>query len=561
MQKEVSINTQRNDGLKWYQTDNIFAKGYIFDENDRLYQGAEIVNLFKDVQFSSEFKEILKYANGSFSVIINRGDQIFACVDRLSSMPLFYEDCDYSFSISDTVQYRDNKISDLDIQCISEFKMMGCICNNDTLLSGIKQLQGGQFLHFDTKKNILDVSFYFIHTHKINQDNTSVLCLLDSIEKISVNFIQRTIKTLNNRSVVIPLSGGYDSRYIACMFKKAGYTNVTCYTYGRPDSFEVKIAKKTAEALNYKWLFIEYNEIKWKSVVESPEFINYCLYSFNYSSLPHIQDYIAIRELTYNNHVSQDAVFIPGYCGDLIGGSYIPIEALKNDEKSLLKEGLDKYILRRHTIFNKQLLKNETEQKMLSRINKFTSKFNITNIDEFISINESWFTIHKVSKYVINSLRLYEFWGYEWRMPLWDNELFEFWYTIPIRFKKKSRLYNDSLHERIFKPYNVDFKKEKYLAKNYFITRLITLFPSIVINKVFGIYKMVPKWMKKSNHDINAFDEFVYILQKEMKIKKPRKLKASEAIEMFALWFSHKYLESENMTAKTKVINIFHFKF
>ena len=61
-----------------------------------------------------------------------------------------------------------------------------------------------------------------------------------------------------NPPQLIRLSGGNDSRLIACLCKKFGLDNVTCFTYGREDSFEVAISKKVASALGYMWYFVEY---------------------------------------------------------------------------------------------------------------------------------------------------------------------------------------------------------------------------------------------------------------------------------------------------------------
>ena len=35
---------------------------------------------------------------------------------------------------------------------------------------------------------------------------------------------------------------------------------------------------------------------------------------------------------------------------------------------------------------------------------------------------EAWDSRERVSKYIVNSVRAYEFWGYDWWVPFWDAE-------------------------------------------------------------------------------------------------------------------------------------------
>ena len=37
----------------------------------------------------------------------------------------------------------------------------------------------------------------------------------------------------------------------------------------------------------------------------------------------------------------------------------------------------------------------------------------------------------------------YNFFGHEWRMPLWDNRLMDFWEKVPVDLKYKQKLYKD----------------------------------------------------------------------------------------------------------------------
>ncbi|MFR6383308.1 MAG: hypothetical protein ACLUOS_14980, partial [Odoribacter splanchnicus] len=73
--------------------------------------------------------------------------------------------------------------------------------------------------------------------------------------------------------------------------------NVTCFTYGREDSFEVAISKKVASALGYKWYFVEYSEEVWNRFLSSKDFLQYCHFAGNLTANPHFQDLPALLKL------------------------------------------------------------------------------------------------------------------------------------------------------------------------------------------------------------------------------------------------------------------------
>ena len=79
--------------------------------------------------------------------------------------------------------------------------------------------------------------------------------------------------------------------------------------------------------------------------------------------------------------------------------------------------------------------------------------------EEFVSAVDEWVTRHRLARFIINAVRVYEHFGLQWRMPLWDNELVEFWYRIPAEARRRNVLYNEYLLQSVFAPYRVDFSR------------------------------------------------------------------------------------------------------
>ena len=54
---------------------------------------------------------------------------------------------------------------------------------------------------------------------------------------------------------------------------------------------------------------------------------------------------------------------------------------------------------------------------------------------------------NRQSKYVITVQRVYEFFGYEWRPPLWDKEYLDYWENIESKYKIDRNLFVEVMHE------------------------------------------------------------------------------------------------------------------
>ena len=467
------INLEHNKGYKWNHSENIHSKGYLFAEKNNLYQGQNL-NLYFNCTSEEDFKNKITMASGSFAIVIKNKNKLFVSVDRLRSIPLFYALQNNIFYLSDNAYWIKDELSLKELDKISEqeFLLTGYVTGKDTLFTEIKQIQAGEYLIVKEADNKITIktNIYYRYLHKkfFTEPKEE---LFDKLDNISVNFINRLIKSVRGKTIVIPLSGGYDSRSIAAMLKKLNYKNVICFSYGKKGNWESEISEKVARKLGYKWYFVEYTKTKWRNISSLNEWKKYFEYGNNLTSLAHLQDWPAVWELKKNKKIPDDAVFVPGHSGDLLGGSWTPkpVDTFKIDYN--LKDISDYLFKSHYCLFN---LKDEHKKDLfLKKIKKELSNLEISDVDSFVSLCECWNIANRQAKFIVNSVRVYEFFGYEWRIPLWDSELMDFWSRVPLKYRINKELYDEYLFERLFKEFNISFikneskkiKKSKSLAK------------------------------------------------------------------------------------------------
>ena len=452
--KNLQINLNYNYGYRWYSNNNIKVKGYIYDEKNVIYKNENLLNYFENISTEEEFRNAISNANGIFSVIIQKDKKIMFSVDKTRTFPLLYIDNENDLIISDDSYFlRENYKNDLDNVNSDEFLSIGFVMGEETLLQDIFQVQAGQYLIFDDNK--LKKEFYFDYlTKKISTQSFDEL--KSEFLDILRDSIQRIIKLANGRQIVLPLSGGYDSRTIASLLKQLNYEKILCYTYGKKNSPEVIISKKVANELGFKWFFVEYNEQTIdQDFPQCNEFQKYYKFASNHVSIFLTQDYFAVKYLHDNKIINDDAIFVPGHGGDFLGGKHLGKAEIANKNNII-----DIIYQKLHAPLNKRTFNNKIalKEKISSLI-----KVKKENIKEefFYSIDENFNLKERQSKFIVNSQRVYECFGFRHAIPLWDSKIIEFFRVLPLKFKLNSYFYEKILLEDIFDHMNINYRKSK----------------------------------------------------------------------------------------------------
>ncbi|WP_405606805.1 asparagine synthase-related protein [Polaribacter sp. Asnod1-A03] len=529
----MKITLNHSKGFKWHTNNTLYFKGYFYVDAV-FFEEEDAFNYLLKIKHSKEFKTILNSLDGVFTFIIIIEESYYIVSDLTRSFPIFYTFQNNELFISDDIYYLKNtfKINNFDPLSEIEFITSNHTHGKKTLLKNVYQVQASEYLI--VKKEII-IHRNFFYSYAIKKEKPGSYSVLKSKAIIAFeNSFNRFINSLNNKTAVVPLSGGFDSRLIAVMLKKHHYKDVICYTYGRKDSFEIENSKKTAETLGFKWFFIEYKPQLIEGFLETNEFKKYVHFSGKLSSMPNLQEYFAIKFLSENQLIPKDSILIPGYAGDILGGSEfankIPVNLESKQIASLI---LNKKLTNKvHSKKNKKTLKKEIEKNLLFFDSNFSKKIPETVYEDY-NIKE------RIAKYIFNSANFYTFFNYEFRFPFWDQQLLDFFKTTPIKYKKTKMLFDDVLIHEYFKPYQVYFETELQPSKK-------TIYTQKIKNKIKPFLPTFIKQKILQKNDWNNYKPLIDEITKKLNTKGLKISKSSKDYnEIITQWYIY---YSKNMT-------------
>lgn len=430
---------------KWRKLNlgNVFVLGRVSDGRGWLSE-KDISKLFLTPQTAEEWVCILERMNGFFAIFRMVDDRLVAAVDRIRSIPLFYGVSDGVTYFGDNAEWVRQRIGDDQTDPVSreEFELTGYVTGSETLYPNVRQLQAGEVLLIDEKNGmpVLKTYRYYRFLHN-RTEQTRESQLRERLDIVANNSVRRLAEYANGRQIVIPLSGGYDSRLIATLLKRIHYDNVLTFTYGTLGNRESACSQRVAHSLNYPWHFVEYSREKWRMAWNTEARRQYSRWASGLSSLPHLQDWLAVREMQKQRCIHNDCVFAPGHSGDFVAGSHIPSEVFVATTGN--RDSMAEMIFRNH--YNIQPIKtsfeSESKGNWLKRIlDRCEANLILTPFD-MANYFEKWDWQERQAKYIVNSVRVYEFFGYDWWLPLWDSEFISFWQDVPLELRKGRRWY------------------------------------------------------------------------------------------------------------------------
>lgn len=448
---EFNISCKYQKGFSWTHAEGVYFIGFLYNSNNEYLTGKEAINQFKPVQTCEELKRKLKSCNGVFSLIISIGNKLFAYSDKSRFFPLFYLNNKQKLFLSDNFYELLDSNSNLsfDNVAVNQFLSGAITLGSLTVIKGIQQIQSAELVEFENDH----ISSHLLSS-VLNAGKNYQYSEEESIDQFNLA-ADRLCKSLQNKQVVLPLSGGYDSRLIACWLKQHKIENVICFTYGRKDTSDIQISKQVAQALGYEWHYIEHTPELVADFQKDNEFSEYFKNMSRGTSMFYMQEYFAVRELCRRNIIQPGFVAIPGHSGDMLGGSqFYKVIPPKNKINNLAEKAFNSSFaymnLKRK---DKQTIKDQVKQQLY---------FLETSLDiqSDYKLYEEWLVRERIAKYVFNSAHVFTHFGGEVRFPFWDDELYSYWFNMPIEKRLYKSYFDQILCKNWFEPMDVIFKKE-----------------------------------------------------------------------------------------------------
>lgn len=434
---KIQIKLYRNNWVTGYSVHTI---GWASRENIS-YSGKDfhqlIVSLIDKETFNIEKAEKLaNELNGSYAFVIECKDNVYLIADRTRSYPLLYATINETLYITDDIlsMHRDYAIKpEVDIRQAEILLLSSLTFENHTIFKSTYGIQASEIVQLSKQSDRIERKRYFIY--KLNTTDKQQLSPMEESKKQNIIFshvFQRMLDSAPHvHNWIIPLSGGHDSRIVINQLHKLGVKNIICYTYGKTGNRQSSLSKQVAEALGYPWHYIEYNTKKWGKLRESEDFDGYFDFAFNGISNPHIQDLLAVFELKSKGILHSNDIFVPGHTFDFITGSQClnSIKKIKSEKDILdhLRYSFNQWSYKqRSPVLREEILKMITHTPL--PLNNFTEYY-------------MWQEWH--CKFLLNSVRVYEYFGFDWRTPLWDQELVAYWQSLHLDYK----LYRNFLYK------------------------------------------------------------------------------------------------------------------
>ncbi len=510
----AEIYCVKENGYKWFKKDNVYFRGYIVkdDSKGQIFRGEDAINLLNQIESYDEFDRFLGSSDGLFSIIIEKNNVVWIAVDIARSMPLYFS-ADGSI-VSDSSEYI-RKTMNIDRSNINQLRAVEMlatefVAHNNTMYDSIKQLNIGQSAKIFNEK--IDINSYFNHfteTKMISYEEAMRL-----LAATANKMIDDLIRVVNNRPIILSLSGGYDSRFIACLLRSHGIKDVLCYSYGKETSPDVIQSKKVAKALGYQWVFVPYTEEKIRNILneDNESYFELCN---EHDFTIYLINYVAVKHLHETNIIKPNSVFITGLCHDMPTGAYVKNkEEIGNLDESI--DGVAKYIIGDR--FLRYKLKQETRNIFEDEVKQYIENKGlvISDYQDFVRVVDALQTSYDHSRRFLPMNKIHGYFGYEWLLPCWNKNLLLFWYSVPYTYRVKQKLYEDWLINDLCIKFNLGTKKINYVhAVNPLIAQYKRKIGGLIAMIIYNLGLPI-----KRKTDINNFSQLEVLLFKKIKQKK-----------------------------------------
>lgn len=384
---------------------------------------------------------------GHFAACIACPEWTLFFVDKVSGYPVFYSTENGLLTISNSARLLAKGITNtqVNVEALKEFRMAGYVTGSETLVHGVSKLQAGEAGLFGPS-GLRRQRYFEFYSHQVRQTTESAL--ISELEEITNAVFDRLIEESHGRRIVVPLSGGLDSRIVLCKLKERGARDVQAFSYGSPGNHDALVAKDVAARLGIAWEFVPTSRREVLAMYSGEERRRYWQYADHLHLVPSLHAFYALATMRRKGRFSGDPVMVNGQSGDFICGNHIP--DIPDGEVS--HDRFIRAIATKHYSHSRlSCAENHWPDFVAGRVRKvLASKPHLAALQDLAKQIELWEWQARQSIRVINGQRNYDFFGLNWELPLWEVEYLDYFRDLPLEHKFGRRLFRRWLDHHDF---------------------------------------------------------------------------------------------------------------
>ncbi|MHA1537502.1 MAG: asparagine synthase-related protein [Alphaproteobacteria bacterium] len=394
---------------------------------------------------------VLGSLNGHFALVLQTPEWTLAAVDPVSSIPLFYAPAGDAWIIDAQARRLAERAGtqEIDPDGALSLAMCGFTIGSRTLYSGVHALAPGGAVVFRAGSEPRRIAYHTYRPWLAGSGEAGDR--REELASLTLKGLEKMVAGIGGRPILVPLSAGLDSRLIVSGLKAIGHDDVRCFSYGRAGNYEAEAGRRIAEHLGYKWTFVPYTTAQQRAGFADDTCRAYEEFADSLRSTPFQQDLHAVSTLKQSGFTPPGAVFVNGQTGDFISGGHIPpalFEPAPADMSAADRwERLTQAIAAKHCALWGALVTEANLQRIKTMLRAELEAIGGGLDDPAMdyALAEASEFRNRQAKYVLSGQRIYEFFGYDWRLPLWDRAIVDFWERTPLAAKRGQRLYRDML--------------------------------------------------------------------------------------------------------------------
>lgn len=578
---DYSIKTFFKEGVQFAHISVKQAeKGFIesADKNLTVLLHGEVFSIKGDsTEISNSAASFLKHiTQHKFNSLDKVNGQFCACVynheqktthlisDRFGTRPLYYTVRNNRLLFAPEVKalLKDSFKKEINFTGIAELFSYGHLFGNKTLFEGIHLLPPAAVLTFDGKEVHLQEYWTYPYTESTYSNRPIEKNKANELDETLGDILIRAAKrqTSNPQEILLPLSGGLDSRYVAALYHHNGLRDLTTFTMGPDESGDQRYASQVATALGFQHNRFDIDPLKlWKSA----EKFSYLADGMSLLSGP-IQIFEPIEHFTKTKSV----VPISQMC-DAIYGSTLwrkRIQALRQNKAS--RSTLNEILQNIYVLYDLGQVEQLFHPDVYPKIKNLHREAVQPYYDQSEHPLNSYFRLlmHEHGRrgtlggnVAINSL-------YDARMLSYDYEVFDFGWELPIAYREHQFLYRKTF-ARLFpelaaiKRQGSDMKIDASMLQ-YDLKMIERKVSAAMLNSPLRpIAKLYKPWNTQSYVNYNQW--FKEDLRKELtRFLTEEKLASSELINPRAvknLVQDHLANKHDNSRLLWQIVNLEHF--